>query len=149
MEKAVRGGMEEVELAALAQQHAASEPVKQFAARMVEDHGKANEELRRLAAAGGLQWPAGVDRAGHREVQRLSKLAGADFDRSYMQLMVADHRRTVADFQQAAKSAQDPEVKAFAARTLPTLQAHLEQAKRVHDGLPGRGAGTAASAASH
>jgi putative membrane protein len=147
IEKAAQGGVEEVELATLAQQRAASEPVKQFAARMVEDHGKTNEELRQLAAARSLQWPAGVDRAGQREVQHLGTLSGADFDRSYMRMMVADHRKTVANFQQAAKSAQDAEVKAFASRTLPTLQAHLEQAQRVHDGLPGR-AGGAASAAS-
>ena len=148
IEKAAQGGVEEVELATLAQQRAASEPVKQFAAQMLEDHGKANEELRQLAAARSLQWPAGMDRAGQREVQRLGTLSGADFDRSYMRMMVADHRKTVADFQQAAKSAQDTEVKAFASRTLPTLQAHLEQAQRVHDGLPGRAAGGAASAAS-
>lgn len=147
METAVQGGVKEIELATLAQQRAASEPVKQFAARMVEDHGKANEELRQLAAARSLQWPAGLDRAGQREVQHLGTLSGADFDRSYMRLMVADHRKTVADFQQAAKSAQDTEVKAFASRTLPTLQAHLEQAQRVHEGLQGRAASGAASGA--
>lgn len=150
VEKAVHGGAEEVELGTLAQQRAASEPVKQFAARMVQDHGKANEELRQLATARGLQVPAGEDRAGHRDMKRLSALSGADFDRTYMRMMVSDHRKTVAEFQQAAKSAQDPEVKAFASRTLPTLQAHLDEAQRVHEGLAGRagGAASAASAAS-
>lgn len=147
MEKAAHGGAEEVELARLAQQRAASEPVKQFAARLIEDHGKANEELRQLAAARGLQLPADADRPGQRDMKRLGALTGADFDRTFMRMMVSDHRKTVADFQQAARSAQDPDVKAFASRTLPTLQAHLEQAQRVHDGLSGR-TGGAASAAS-
>lgn len=150
VEKAAHGGAEEVELGTLAQQRAASDPVKQFAARMVEDHGKANQELRQLASARGMQLPAGEDRAGHRDMQRLGALSGADFDRTYMRMMVSDHRKTVAEFQQAAKSAQDPEVKAFASRLLPTLQAHLDQAQRVHEGLAGRtgGAASAASAAS-
>ena len=67
----------------------------------------------------------------HHVIEELSKLKGEEFDRAYMKEMVDDHEHDVEKFRQEAKEAKDPEVKSFAAKTLPTLEAHLRMAKDV------------------
>jgi putative membrane protein len=135
VEKAAMGGMAEVELGTLAQQKASSAEVKQFASRMVQDHGQANGELKSIAASKGIQLPAALDRKHKGDVERLGKLGGAEFDRAYMRHMVDDHKKDVAEFKRAAGSAKDADIKGFAAKTLPTLQEHLQLAEKTHDGL--------------
>lgn len=68
-------------------------------------------------------------------MERLGKLSGNDFDKAYMKHMVDDHKKDVSEFEKASRSAKDPEVKAFAAKTLPTLKAHLQQAQTTYDAV--------------
>lgn len=70
-------------------------------------------------------------------MQKLQKLSGAEFDREYMKHMVADHEKTVSDFKKQAGSGKDPELKGFAAKTLPTLQEHLDMAQKLSDATKG------------
>lgn len=135
IEEAASGGLAEVELGKLAQQKAASEPVKQFGARMVEDHGKANDELKQLAQIKGVSVPAAPDKSHRREVEKLGKLSGAEFDRQYVAHMLSDHRKDVSEFKKASESAKDDDVKAFAGKTLPTLQEHLKLVQSLNDGI--------------
>lgn len=123
--KAAEGGTEEVELGRLAQSKAANEAVKQFAQRMVEDHGNANKELMELAANKGVKLD---DKAPKRNsmMDRLSKLQGADFDREYVKEMVKDHKKDVAEFRRMHSGAVDPNLKAWIDKTLPTLEDHLK-----------------------
>jgi len=96
MERAAQGGMAEVQLGKLAAEKALSPEVKQFGQRMVDDHGKANDRLKQLATTKGVNLPTELDRSTQREMDKLAKLSGADFDREYMKHMVSDHRRTSA-----------------------------------------------------
>jgi putative membrane protein len=138
IEGAARGGMAEVELGKLAQQNASNEQVKQFAARMVTDHSKANEELRQLGQEKGVTMPAGPSHMDNHEMGKLSKLSGAAFDREYMDNMVKDHQKDVKEFEKQASKAKDPDVKAFAAKTLPTLQEHLRLAETADQTVGGK-----------
>ena len=61
----------------------------------------------------------------------LNKLSGAEFDKEYVDAMVEDHEDDVAAFEDQSKNATDPDVKAFAAKTLPTLKKHLEAIKGI------------------
>jgi putative membrane protein len=88
--------MAEVQLGKLAAEKALSQEVKQFGQRMVDDHGKANDRLKQLATTKGVNLPTELDRSTQREMDKLAKLSGADFDREYMKHMVSDHRRTSA-----------------------------------------------------
>jgi len=127
--KAARGGLAEVELGKLAEDKATNDQVKQFGKKMVDDHGKANDELKSLAQSKNITLPTDLsakDKALH---DRLSKLSGAAFDRAYMQAMVKDHREDVNEFRTESKSGADPEVKQWAAKTLPTLETHLKLAQ--------------------
>jgi len=129
VEKAAIGGMAEVQMGQLAKQKAASDQVKQFGSRMVDDHSKANDELKQVASSKGITLPTDLDAKHKNKMAKLEKLSGAQFDRAYMDDMVADHKEDVAEFQKQAKSGQDPDIKGFASKTLPTLQEHLNMAQ--------------------
>lgn len=147
IETTAQDGLAEVALGRLAQQRASDAQVKSFGERMVQDHGKANDELSKIAAGKGVAVPTAPSRGQQRDADRLGKLSGAEFDRAFMKHMVDDHKKAVAAFQRASTSAKDGELKAFAARTLPTLQQHLQMAQSTHDGLRGStgGSGTMGS----
>jgi putative membrane protein len=135
VEKAAIGGMAEVELGNLAQQKATSDQVKQFGARMVQDHTKANDELKQVASAKGMQLPTTLDKKHKSDMDKLQKKTGADFDKAYMSHMLDDHKHDVADFKKEATSGKDADVKGFAAKTLPTLQEHLQLAQTTNDAV--------------
>jgi putative membrane protein len=146
MMKAAVGGMEEVELGRMAAQKAASSDVKQFGQRMVDDHSRANSELMGLASRKAVTLPTALDKQHQDDVDRLSKLSGAAFDREYMGMMVKDHEEDVAEFERAAASGADSDVKQWASRTAPTLRQHLQMAQETA-GKVGAAGGTAAGGA--
>lgn len=163
MQKAARGGAMEVALGRLAAQRATISQVKQFGQRMVDDHGKANEELKELAARKGIALVDDEDRddkngttagsmgsvatgpgttgmgaermyledSDRKMLDKFAGYTGAKFDHEYMEHMVDDHEKDVKEFEDASKNAKDPDIKAFAAKTLPTLQEHLRMAKEA------------------
>jgi putative membrane protein len=96
---------------------------------MVTDHTAAGNKLKLLAAKKNILLPSQMDAQGREAVQRLSALSGKEFDRAYMETMVSDHEKAVSDFQTEANTGADAEVKAFAAKTLPTLKQHLRLAR--------------------
>jgi putative membrane protein len=128
-EKAAMGGAAEVQTGRMAEQKAMNDQVKQFGARMAQDHAKAGAELKQIAAGKGLTLPTSPSADDQRQMDKLEKLAAADFDRTYMTHMVADHKKDIAEFEKEASSGKDPEIKAFAAKTLPTLREHLKLAQ--------------------
>jgi len=130
VKKAAEGGMAEVQLGKLAQDKASNDQVKKFAERMVTDHGKANDELKTLAQNKNIQLPSNLSPKDQALHDRLAKLSGEQFDRAYMQAMLKDHRADVNEFKKASQTATDPDVKAFAAKTLPTLEEHLQLAQQ-------------------
>jgi putative membrane protein len=127
--KAAMGGMAEVDLGKLAVEKASSDEVKKFGQRMVDDHGKANEELKTLAQNKHMTLPAGPDPHAKALHDRLAKLSSPAFDRAYMQEMLVDHKKDVNEFRMEAKSGKDPDVKGWAAKTLPMLEEHLRLAQ--------------------
>jgi putative membrane protein len=129
--KAGMGGLAEVMMGNLALQKASNADVKAFGQRMVTDHSKANEELQQLATAKGTSLPAELAGEATDAYDHLNSLSGAAFDKAYMTHMVEDHEKDVAEFDKASTSARDADVKAWAGKTLPTLQSHLQQAKEV------------------
>jgi putative membrane protein len=131
VKEAAQGGLAEVELGKLAQDKGSSEQVKSFGKRMVDDHGKANDELQTLAKNKNITLPNDLDAKDKALKDRLSKLSGAQFDRAYMSAMLRDHRKDISEFRTESNSGHDPDVKAFAAKTLPTLEDHLKLAQQT------------------
>src|SRR4029453_16620859 len=142
--EAAIGSMAEVDLGHLAASKASSPDVKQFGQRMVDDHGKANEELKSWASQKSVNLPTELDAKHKAEHEKLEKLSGDAFDRAYMTSMVADHNKDVAEFQRQSKSAKDPDLRAWATKTLPTLQDHQKSAKEISAKVKGSAAKPAA-----
>ncbi len=126
---AARGGLAEVELGKLAVAKGTSPDVKQFGQRMVDDHSRANDKLREVALSKGVTLPADMDRKSRDEYRKLDQLSGERFDRAYVDMMVKDHKKDVADFDHEVKRGNDPDVQRFASMTLPTLEEHLTMVK--------------------
>lgn len=124
-------GLAEVQMSNLALEKGVSGNVRAFAQRMVTDHSNANAELSRLATMKGLALPTELAGETESSLEHLTSISGADFDRTYIQQMIAHHQNGVARFERAAATAQDPEIKAFAAKHLPILRQHLADARDI------------------
>jgi putative membrane protein len=131
MKAAAEGGLAEVALGQLAVERASSSEVKKFGQRMVDDHSKANDELKQLAAEKSVDLPQDLSAKDKATKAALEKLSGEQFDHAYMKDMVKDHKKDVSDFRRESTSAHDPDVKKFASKTLPTLEDHLKQAESI------------------
>jgi putative membrane protein len=128
---AAMGGMMEVELGRMAAQQGSSDAVKQFGQRMVDDHSKANEELMSLASSKGITLATTMDEKQHKDMMKLQAMTGADFDRAYSKMMLSDHKKDVSEFEKQSTKGTDPDLKAFASKTLPTLKEHLQMASAL------------------
>jgi putative membrane protein len=124
-------GMTEVELGKLAASKSTNSDVKRFAQKMVQDHGQANQELAAVARAKGLTVPTKLDAKHEAMVKDLSAKSGTAFDSAYASHMAKAHTKAVALFEAASQSS-DPDVAAFAKKTLPTLQQHEQLANNLN-----------------
>ena len=137
MTKAAGDGIAEVELGRLATERAASGGVKSFAQMLVDDHTKANSELKGLAGQKGVSLPSDPPPPARATFDRLSKLSGDAFDRAYAAEMVKDHEKAVALFSKEANGGRDADARSWAAKTLPALQQHLAKARELAGGTHG------------
>ena len=135
MVKVADGSMTEVEVGKLAQEKASNQRVKNFASMMVQDHSKANDELKSLASQKNVTIPADISDDNKKHKDDLSKKSGKDFDKAFMKMMVDDHQKTVDKFEECSKDAKDADVKAWVDKTLPTLRMHLDSAKAINKAL--------------
>jgi len=123
MKKAAKGGTVEVTMGKMAVQSAQSDDVKSFGKRMVTDHSKANDELKSIAAKKGVKLPS------KEPSEKWSS------DKAYMDMMVKDHEKDLAEFQEEANTGTDPDVKKFAEDTAKVVQEHLDLAKQTQSKL--------------
>jgi len=131
MKKAARANLAEVELGRLAVQKATNADVKKFGQRMIDDHTKADDQLKKVAADEHVTLPETMSASDKTTKESLEKLSGEEFDHAYMSDMVKDHKKDVAEFKTESKTAHDEAVKNFAAQTLPTLEDHLKEAEKI------------------
>ena len=133
VEKATIGGMTEIQASKLAQEKGSAPAVKEYAQHMITEHTEAAAELTKIASAKSVTPPGTLDSAHKKDVDKLSKLSGADFDKAYVKQMVADHKTTVSLFEKESKSGKDADLQAFAGKTLPKLQEHLQSIQGIQD----------------
>jgi len=130
VKKAALDGMTEVEAGKVALAKSQDPAIRNFAERMVKDHGKANTELESLAAKKGLGAPKQLDPEHKEMLSALQSKSGKDFDQAYAEHMNMDHSKAIALFESAAGSS-DPDLAQFAKKTLPTLKEHKELAQKL------------------
>lgn len=130
--KAMEGGVAEVQLGQLAQQKSQTQDVKQFAAKMVNDHGQMGEKwLKPVAQQMGINEPSKPSKKDKKEMEKLQGLSGQDFDREYIAMMVKDHQKDLKEFQEEATSAQNPAVKQIADKGSQVIQQHLQLIEQI------------------
>jgi len=135
---AAESSLAEIELGQMAAQKASSAEVKTFGQRMVADHTQANSQLAPIASQKGVTLPTQPSAMHRAAANRLSKLSGADFDRAFMDQMVMDHQKVVAEFQRVSTGAKDSDVKSFASANLPAMQEHLQMAQDLDARVGGK-----------
>jgi putative membrane protein len=135
MVKAANGGMMEVQLGKWAHGHGMSKEVQMFGHHMMEDHQKANDQLKELAMKKKVTLPDSVDNSTKDKIKNLTDKKGKDFDKDYASMMVSDHKEDIKLFEEASMNAKDADVKDWAAATLPTLRMHLDMAQKMDSTL--------------
>jgi putative membrane protein len=132
---AAKGGTTEVALGRLAAEKSSNPRVQAFANRMVRDHSEIDRKLATLAASKGVELPDGKGLMNDATYLELKVLSGKEFDKAYVKAMVSDHKEDVSSFEKQSTAAQDPDVKKFAAKTLPTLQEHLTMIQKIQSDI--------------
>ena len=125
VKEAAMGGMFEVKAGKLATEKG-SEAVRSFGTQMIIDHGKANDELKALAAKKGWTLPDKLDDKHQQKLDHFASLNQNDFDREYIEDMKKDHHMDVDAFRSASQHLNDAELRAFASKTLPVVEAHMK-----------------------
>ena len=129
--KVISTGNLEVSLGKIAVEKSSNQQIKDLGKMMVDEHGKANEQLSTLMQSKGATPSKTLLPDHQKDLDRLSALSGPEFDREYKQAMIAGHQATIADFQQQLTTLSDADLKKFATDTLPALQKHLDMAQKV------------------
>jgi putative membrane protein len=123
--------MLEVTLAQLAERKAENSEVRQFAQRMVADHNKLQNDWVSMATSNGLNFKTGFGKNHRKKLDQLQKLSGKEFDRTYMTLMIQDHKDYVDYFRKEGRAANSAQVRNLVSAGLPTLEQHWSMAKQV------------------
>jgi putative membrane protein len=133
--QAAAGGMGEVAFGEMAQRQSSSPLVRQYADQMVAEHTQANRELMAIAGRKGVVPPTALDPGRINVSRQLAMVTGPDFDRQYMAQQAQDHELQAALFRQQASAGTDPELRAFAQKWLPSVEAHAEMARSIRQQL--------------
>lgn len=130
--KAMEGDLAEVALGQLAEQKSQSNDVKQYAQKMVSEHGQMNDKwFKPVAQQLGISEPKGPSKKDKKELAKLEQLSGQDFDREYLTMMIRDHQQDLKDFKTEAEVAQNPNVKQVATQGANVIQQHLQLAEQI------------------
>lgn len=128
-------GLLKIKAAELATKRNASGAPLDYAKKMITDHEAVNKELAALASKKGVALPTVLDEDTQKKYDALAKTEDAKMGKEYMDCQVKAHKAAVSSFKDAADDSKDADIKAFAAKHLPHMQAHLDEAKRVEDTL--------------
>jgi putative membrane protein len=131
MQHAAADGLAEVQLGQMALDKSSDAQVKQLAQRIVDDHTKANDQLKALAQSKQVTLPTAPTSDAQKESKDLQAKSGDAFDQAWLKDMVKDHQAAVKMFTQEGKQTKDPDLHQFAQTTLPTLNTHLQMATKL------------------
>lgn len=131
LQNAYQDGLAEVKMGELGQSKTANADVKALASMMVTDHTAANGELKTLSDNKKVSLSNDPSLVAQGKAKLLDVRSGDSFDKAFVDDLVSDHKKDIEAFEKAANEAKDPDVKAFAAKTLPTLRHHLAMAEQV------------------
>ena len=131
VKEAAMSDMTEIAAATLGQERGNAQE-KTFATQMVTDHTKTSEELKSMAPADAkMAIPAALDSLSQSKIDKLKDAKPDDFPSDFDSMQISAHKDAVSLFERYAKGGDDPKLKDWAGKTLPTLQHHLEMAQSL------------------
>lgn len=142
---AALGGKTEVATSKIALKKSSNDQLKSFAQEMVEDHGEANKKLMAIAKKQNIMLPAALDSEHQAEVDSLKKATGSDFDAKYTSIQEKEHSDAVTAFQKEIDTGTNTALVAFASKTLPTIQQHVQNLKKEEGQNPPNASATSGS----
>jgi len=105
---------------------------KTFADQMITDHTKTSEDLKTMAPAGAKTViPSALDSSSQSKIDKLRDAKPEDFSSDFDSMQVSAHKDAVSLFERYAKGGEDPKLKDWAGKMLPTLRHHLEMAQNL------------------
>ena len=128
---ALEGGMAEVQLGKLAAEKGASDDVKQFGQKMVDDHTQLGDHMTQLAQQIGVKSPKGLSKKDEELVAKLQNLSGAQFDDAYIKAMLKDHKNDFSNFKVEAQNTQNPAVRQVALQGGQMIDQHLQMIQQI------------------
>jgi putative membrane protein len=128
---AANGGMMEVELGKVAEEKGVNQRVKDFGSMMVKDHSAANDNLKSIATSLNITLPDSVSDDTRKEIDKMKMKKGKAFDKAYVDMMLDDHKKDIAEFRKCADNCSDSTIKSFASTTLPVLEKHLDSIQAI------------------
>ncbi|HWB76032.1 MAG TPA: DUF4142 domain-containing protein [Nannocystaceae bacterium] len=134
VDTAAKAGMAEVDISTAVLEKVKKKTVKEFAQKMIDDHSKANEELKVLCASRNIMLPTEIDEETKTKRDELLKKTGSKLEKAYVDIMLDDHRKAVELFRNESQSGGDPELKQWAGATLPKLEEHLAHVEMLAAG---------------
>lgn len=125
-------GMTEIQAGQMAEQKGGAKDVKVYGAMMVKDHTAAADKLKMIAASKNITLPSTVSSDMQKNLDDLSRKAGKDFDKAYIDMMISDHKKVISAFEDESKNGSDADIRGFADSTLHVLRHHLDEAEKCH-----------------
>ena len=137
MMKATQAHLSDMDMARLAMQKSENSDVRDFANMIQRDHTNAVEDLTDLMKDKNVSQPSTLTPEAKLDIEKMTGLSGAEFDREFVNMMVSDHQKAVEMFRDIASIAQNPDIKKYAEDLLPKLEMHLEKAQKLQSKLFG------------
>lgn len=124
-------GMAEVKFAELAVSKTANPEVKELAQTLAKEHAKANDELRELAESNSLNLTPEISKPSEKNLQKMEKLSGAEFDESYLDYVISNHNSSIEKCERSAKGESNAELQVWVAEMIPAMKAHVARAEAI------------------
>jgi len=129
LSQAIEGNYAEVQMGELAQKNGQSEGVKSFGKMLIDDHGQANRKAIDTAKSMNVAAPSGPNAKQKADYDKMARMTGSSFDKSFAQHMVKDHKKDIAEYKKESRSKDA--AGEYAQETLPTLEKHLDEAQKL------------------
>jgi putative membrane protein len=132
---AVDRSLLEIQLGKISLTHSSNQSIKDFGQMMINDYTKTNDKIMAIGKLKGFVLPASSSQRNMKRINNLNDKTSEEFDESYINFIISNHRSTINLFENASKNSADAEIKSFADNTLPILKKHLEEARAIKDKL--------------
>jgi putative membrane protein len=131
LQQALEGSRAQIQLGHLALEASNDPQIKGFAQEVVDDYLTMIEKMKPAARYLGFEMPAALPKSGMKSVERLKSLSGDSFDRAYIEDMLKESQKDVADFKREAASTDNPPLRQLVEQDEEIIAGHLKDIQEI------------------